>query len=54
MDVFHSMCTIIFKEAVGDTLEQLWMSYNLVEKLRGIATLRKLKVCVHLDTVYSH
>ncbi|KAL8619747.1 Dynein light chain 1, axonemal [Nucella lapillus] len=31
-------------EAVGDTLEQLWISYNLIEKLKGLSTLKKLKV----------
>lgn len=31
-------------EAVGDTLEELWISYNLVEKLKGIHVLKKLKV----------
>jgi dynein light chain 1 len=31
-------------EAVGDTLQQLWISYNLIEKLKGIAALSKLKI----------
>nr|CAH8876130.1 unnamed protein product [Trichobilharzia regenti] len=31
-------------EAVGDTLEQLWVSYNIIEKLKGINVLKKLKV----------
>lgn len=31
-------------EAVSDTLEQLWISYNLIEKLKGITVLGKLKV----------
>ena len=31
-------------EAVSDTLEQLWISYNLIEKLKGITVLSKLKV----------
>ncbi|CAD5121765.1 DgyrCDS10242 [Dimorphilus gyrociliatus] len=31
-------------EAVGDTLEQLWISYNLIEKLKGVNVLKKLKV----------
>ncbi|XP_065919438.1 dynein axonemal light chain 1-like isoform X2 [Dysidea avara] len=30
-------------EAVADTLEQLWISYNQVEKLKGITVLKKLK-----------
>lgn len=32
------------KECLGDTLEELWISYNLVEKLKGINVLRNLKV----------
>lgn len=31
-------------EPVGDTLEQLWISYNNIEKMKGINVLRKLKV----------
>lgn len=31
-------------EAVGDTLEELWISYNNIEKLKGINVLKKLKV----------
>lgn len=31
-------------EAVGETLEQLWISYNLLEKLKGVGVLKKLKV----------
>ena len=31
-------------EAVSDTLEQLWISYNLIERLKGITVLSKLKV----------
>lgn len=29
---------------MGDTLEELWISYNLIEKLKGIGVLKKLKV----------
>lgn len=29
---------------MGDTLEELWMSYNLIEKLKGVGVLKKLKV----------
>jgi dynein light chain 1 len=32
------------QEAVGDTLEELWISYNLIEKMKGIGVLKKLKV----------
>lgn len=35
---------ILFKEPLGDTLEELWVSYNLIEKLKGINVLRNLKV----------
>ena len=31
-------------DAVGDTLEQLWISYNSVEKLKGIQVAKKLKI----------
>ena len=31
-------------DAVGDTLEQLWISYNAVEKLKGIQVAKKLKI----------
>ncbi|KAF2365004.1 Leucine-rich repeat domain L domain-like [Trinorchestia longiramus] len=31
-------------EAVGDTLEQLWISHNIIEKLKGINALKELKV----------
>ncbi|XP_063231862.1 dynein axonemal light chain 1 [Bacillus rossius redtenbacheri] len=31
-------------EAVGETLEELWMSYNLIEKLKGVHVLKNLKV----------
>ncbi|CAF5182148.1 unnamed protein product, partial [Rotaria magnacalcarata] len=31
-------------EAVGDTLEELWISYNQIEKLKGIGGMKKLKV----------
>lgn len=29
---------------MGETLEQLWISYNLIEKIKGVNVLRKLKV----------
>lgn len=45
----HKKCLFIInmstqKEGVADTLEELWISYNLVEKLKGINVLRKLRV----------
>lgn len=33
-----------FQEAVGDTLEELWISYNFIEKLKGIHVMKKLKI----------
>jgi dynein light chain 1 len=32
------------QEGLGDTLEELWISYNLIEKLKGVGVLKKLKV----------
>jgi len=32
------------QEAVGDSLVELWISYNQIEKLKGINVLKKLKV----------
>ncbi|PVD23960.1 hypothetical protein C0Q70_17236 [Pomacea canaliculata] len=31
-------------EAVGDTLEELWISNNMIEKTKGIGSLKKLRV----------
>lgn len=31
-------------DTVADTLEQLWISYNIIEKTKGIGVLKKLKV----------
>lgn len=31
-------------EPVADTLEELWLSYNLIEKVNGIECCKKLKV----------
>ncbi|KAJ8913480.1 hypothetical protein NQ315_013860 [Exocentrus adspersus] len=31
-------------EGVADTLEELWISYNFIEKVKGIQVLKKLKV----------
>jgi len=33
------------QETVGDSLVELWISYNQIEKLKGINVLKKLKVC---------
>lgn len=32
------------QEGVAETLEELWLSYNLIEKLKGIQVLKRLKV----------
>lgn len=29
---------------LGNTLEQLWISYNIIEKMKGIEALKKLEV----------
>jgi hypothetical protein len=31
-------------EPLGDCLEELWISYNFIEKTKGIGSLKKLKV----------
>ncbi|KAL6267813.1 hypothetical protein P5V15_000885 [Pogonomyrmex californicus] len=31
-------------EALGDHLEELWISYNLIEKIKGVSALKALKV----------
>lgn len=30
-------------DAVADTLEELWLSYNMIEKLNGVEMCKKLK-----------
>lgn len=32
------------KEPLADTLEELWISYNLIEKMKGIEIMKKLRV----------
>lgn len=32
------------QEAVADTLLELWISYNLIEKLKGIQCMKNLRV----------
>lgn len=31
-------------EAIGNHLEELWISYNLIEKIKGVSALKALKV----------
>lgn len=35
---------VVLQEAVSDTLEELWISYNNIEKMKGITSLGNLKV----------
>ncbi|GAB5573010.1 dynein axonemal light chain 1 [Prionailurus iriomotensis] len=44
LDKFLEMELLGQKEAVGDTLEELWISYNFIEKLKGIHVMKKLKI----------
>lgn len=37
-------CITVFQEAVGDTLEELWISYNQIEKLKGLHMMKRLKI----------
>jgi len=36
---------LVLQETVGDSLVELWISYNQIEKLKGVNVLKKLKVC---------
>ena len=45
---------LVLQEAVADTLEELWLSYNIVEKLKGITVLSKLKVYHLLNIAAMH
>lgn len=38
------LSTRALQEAVSDTLEELWISYNQIEKLKGIGGMKKLRV----------
>lgn len=38
-------------EAVADTLEELWISYNFIEKLKGIEFMKKLRVLYMANNV---
>lgn len=31
-------------EALGETLEQLWLSYNMIEKMKGVNAMKNLRV----------
>lgn len=41
---FDSLFCSKRKEGVAENLEELWISYNLIEKLKGINVLKKLRV----------
>ena len=49
--IYHSFLLVFLQEAVGDTLQELWISYNNIEKLKGITVLAKLKV--NMKFIYS-
>ena len=36
----------MWKEVTGETLTDLYISYNFIEKMKGISALKKLKVAV--------
>lgn len=38
------MVRFVQQDGVADTLEELWLSYNLIDKLKGINVLKKLRV----------
>ncbi|VDD75056.1 unnamed protein product [Mesocestoides corti] len=40
----NNIKTISGLEPVGETLEELWISYNNIEKLKGLGSLKKLRV----------
>nr|CDS30388.1 dynein light chain [Hymenolepis microstoma] len=40
----NNIKTISGLEPLGETLEELWISYNLIEKLKGLSSLKKLRV----------
>lgn len=41
-------------DVIANTLQQLWISYNQIEKLTGITTLKKLRVlCILYVTFYK-
>lgn len=42
--IYNYIFIWFFQEAVGDTLEELWLSYNLIEKLKGLTPLKCLKI----------
>lgn len=47
LDTFNSSFIIndhTFQEAVADTLEELWISYNQIDKLKGIGVMKKLRI----------
>ncbi len=38
----------LLQEAVSETLEELWISYNNIEKLKGITVLKNLVVHIYI------
>nr|CAD7589980.1 unnamed protein product [Timema genevievae] len=41
---YTGFITYFRAEAIGETLEELWLSYNLIEKIKGVGVLKRLKV----------
>ncbi|ROT84909.1 hypothetical protein C7M84_021902 [Penaeus vannamei] len=37
------------QEVLAETLEQLWISYNMIEKMKGVGVLKKLRVPLHVQ-----
>lgn len=42
--VLFIFLNVFLQEAVGDTLVELWISYNFIDKLKGVSSMNKLKV----------
>ncbi|KAM4724814.1 dynein axonemal light chain 1 isoform 2-T2 [Anableps anableps] len=40
----NNLKSLVGLEAVGDTLEELWVSYNFIDKLKGVSSMNKLRV----------
>ncbi|XP_044515374.1 dynein axonemal light chain 1-like [Gracilinanus agilis] len=40
----NNMKTLNGLEAIGDTLEELWIYYNYIEKLKGIHVMKRLMI----------
>ncbi|GFO46192.1 dynein light chain 1, axonemal [Plakobranchus ocellatus] len=45
----NAIKTLVGIEAVNDTLVELWCSYNLIDKFKGLTGMKKLKACEQLS-----